>query len=358
MGSKPRIRTRRFPFLGPVKIWLNHDRKMGSCTFMWGKDWFTTPNMPKLRYAFDETAFLKTGELQVKKEVLGQNYVVMEKLDGFNLIFWDLQFKNSTVLFPKTRMLPYARGTISRVISHPDFPRDSVRRFMERFWEYYPVFEVYGRILDDLDILHGAVKYTKDTPYLKLALIGAIKKKTLSLSQLYWFAFARTYIEEEFGFQVPYERIIWRATEEDVLAIEDYYRKYNEIKGYTAKEGAVISSFWSPQFSMWKIKPKPVMRRDLNKGLTDEMILQQLEKILLEDVLYTAKNLDETEEQIVEYLKEEIPRISKSQRKYIRVVAAKKLATELVRKGYNTPEKMGRAGIDGLVIGMFIEQQR
>ena len=350
MGKNKRMlfKIKKYPFLGNVKIWVKHDPQLGRCWFEMDGREVTTPNMPKLRYAIYESQFLR-GNIIPKEQLIGKEFYIFEKIDGFNLLFWAMDYNGRVLIFPKTRMLPYAHGTIIKVISDPLFPLARIKQMMLE-QNVYPVFEVWGRLLEELGIIHGAVEYTEDVPYIEPILIGAINPETLEFLHPQ----ITLNLAEKYGFKTSFIRK-QKLEYADFEALMNTVQEYNQWINHTLTEGMVLHGVINGEVQMYKLKPHSVMQRDMAKGVTQERILLELSKYLLEqDPKDAARELDETFNAIIKYIQEDT-QVTATQIKLIRTVVATRLAEYFDPQEW-TPEKMGRAGVHGMVIGYFIKK--
>jgi len=352
-----RTMTTRF---GKAVVYMAHDENMGKCRF---EDGFVTPNMPKLHYAIDFSAkddklILKDNLSPKAKEFLGENVYIFEKRDGFNLLFYMYREE----IIPKTRMKPIATGKTSQVINMPGFPKEDIEEMV--YDGYVPILEVWGTKLDELGIMHGpvncrAVQARERLPELNTEVIAIMLADYDGNRYEFLPPDSMIDIAAVYGLKTAPLHDVVELTSENVKELMSRAEKINEQE--TLLEGFVAHCSNDGRYGMFKVKPYGIMAKDVitSKTVPRERIELETSKILLEtDVEEIARNPELYIEQLNDYLKEDF-RLTKEMGKKVRRVFAETVARELLRLDPDlTPEKAGRSGIHGMIIGAIVRIKR
>jgi len=331
-----------YPIFGTVSVYMNRDENMGKCLIH--EDMFVTPNMPKLRYALDfrvdNEKVVLTGKTD-KSIKDGEQGHVFEKLDGFNLLFY--KYKNRLV--PKSRLRPMAAGKTLEIVRNKDFPIKNIEEVVND--GYMPYFEIHGKILDDMNMLHGKVR--KHKGYLCVSLIAvAIKEdndyRFLSPDKI--IEIAKNYNLEH----APLHGII-DITFDNVLELMENAKKIN--RNDVVIEGYVVHT---NNGRMYKVKPLSIMNYDVISTLTipTDRIKSEINKVVLEnDILDIAKNPIEFIKEVISYLGEDYTMKNKYNKKVQRIFI-EEIARELCRS-YNNIDvrELVELGVHPMLLGAY-----
>jgi hypothetical protein len=351
------VRQIMHPEFGRVSIYCRHDRFMGACLFH--DTGFITPNFPKIGYAID---FQVDGEKLIlfnRLEAHASHFKtghVLEKRDGFNILFYLYDGR----IIPKTRLNPKAGGKVIGIIGHEAF-----KPYMEKIAKmvnngYIPVFEVWGRLLEALDIDHGSIDYGLVAEkrglnkQLNVELLAVIVADYEGYNYTFVPAEEMVSLAEEYGLPTAPNYGKMDMTAINVLKIMGKLHLQNHRAGGRVIEGCVIHCY-DGGHQMFKIKTYPIMKGDVvfSKTIPEERILLELTKILLEnDVITIAKDAGTYLKQLREYIEEDYGEITNREEQKIVDVFREKMAKEVLDiRPDMTPEKAGREGFHKVIIG-------
>ena len=212
---------------------------------------------------------------------------------------------------------------------------------------------MWGHLVEQFNVGHGYVKYSKATPELEAVLLGLINPKTLEFLH----PEVTLLLSDEYGFKNSLLEIR-TLQRNDVKQIMENTEELNSIYGYIKREGVVIHTIIDNKVRMFKVKPVTVMKRDIQYGVDENRILQEYAKVRLEyPIEYIATNFREIIKMIIDYIAED-NKITKAIKDRIFTTVAKEVAKELINIGITRPDIAGRKGVDSAVIYWIIQLTR
>lgn len=321
-GKRHRVMIKRKDEgLGKVHTVLSHNENLGVC-YLENYD-YITPNMPKLPYAFEfkfdgMNIILTKLNKYLEKRFSGATGIVFEKRDGFNLLFYPHPKTGEPI--PKTRLKSVASIKIQRFIENEISDiLEPVKNMLDD--GYIPIFEVWGRKLNDYDIIYGGTDVSK-----VMELEGISKDPVAELLAVrkndgcyYPFVNLEEFlrIADEYGLKTP--KIVEEVEINDdafdkLKAMAEDFDETNKKYGRPVFEGGVLHISKDGRYGMFKVKAIEVMKKDvlIASGVNSEVIMNRIQieiSKLLNDFNIDQMLFDEwpiVKSQLREYLEEDI----------------------------------------------------
>lgn len=344
---------------GLARVYVKHDGLFGTCLL---PDGTLTPNMPKLEYFFNISPDQTREIVRISPSLREVTYsYVFYKLDGFNLIAYP--YKGEVIY--KTRTLPEAAGNVKRVLEDPWFPHDAIKELVKD--DYIPVLEVWGPKLEKYDILFGGtdVEAFADAFGYDDLNVTLVAMRFPHPEEFYPYYNPALMIKTAGEYGIDPAPLLWKGKLEfvDALRIMRDMEEENLDRDKPIFEGAVVHSLGNfkaiikvEDYRIYKIKPFSILLKDVifTRIPPVSRIKLELSKVLLEKNLVEASSmLDETIEEVIEYLAEDYKVTKDLKDAVFRVVRdhlARALGEELI---YPHPKILAVLGVDKRVIGYY-----
>jgi len=333
--TKENCKTKVFPVVGLTSVYMKHDENLGKCLIH--NENFITPNMPKIGYALRFSVSDK--EIIVRNEMNPQiissgfkQALAFEKRDGFNCLFYEYQNN----IIPKTRGGPIATGEILKIIKEQAFPRDSIFRMVTD--GYVPVFEVWGSLLDEHNILHGrvnvkAVERRENRPPLNVDLI-AVMSANYEQKIYEWINAERiTKLARIYGLTTAPLYGVVSLDPESIFRLMRNADALNQAANSIVIEGYVLHVKNEFGSGMFKVKPISIMAYDVtvDSQIPPERVRAEISKLLVETPpLEVSKNPADYFSEVLAYLREDY-RVTRRSEREIKQIFIEEVANKLAK---------------------------
>jgi hypothetical protein len=353
--TKENSKTKVFPVVGLTSVYMKHDTNFGKCLIHNGN--FVTPNMPKIGYALcfsvNDKDVIVRNEMnpQIIRAGFKQAWA-FEKRDGFNCLFYE--YHNN--LIPKTRGGPIATGEISKLIDEPAFPLDNIFKMVVD--GYVPVFEVWGSLLDERNILHGRVNVREverreNLPPLNVDLIGAMSANSRQGVYEWIDPEQITTLAWKYGLTTPPFCGIVSLDPKSIFQLMRNADALNQKANSIVTEGYVLHVKNESGSGMFKVKPIPIMAHDVtvDAQIPPERVRAEISKLLVETPsLDVSKSPASYFAEVLAYLKEDY-RVTRRSERGIKQIFIEEIANKLA----NLPDltKPWALGVHPMFLGQL-----